>query len=73
MITIYNATKGFVDTMDKKTENSTMAWQCIYIGWQLEVFFIKFYIGRLNAQIIFQENTTIEKQDLYFLRHLHIS
>ncbi|XP_060859046.1 uncharacterized protein LOC132936345 [Metopolophium dirhodum] len=68
MITMYNATKGSVDTMDKKTENYTVARRCI--RWSLIVFYSMLNIGGLSAQIIFQENTSIRKTRLVFLKTL---
>lgn len=68
MITMYNATKGSVDTMDKKTENYTVARRCM--RWPLVVFYSMLNIGGLNAQIIFQENTSIRKTRLVFLKTL---
>ncbi|CAI6353470.1 unnamed protein product [Macrosiphum euphorbiae] len=54
--------------MDKKTENYTVARRCI--RWPLVVFYSMLNIGGLNAQIIFQKNTSIRKTRLVFLKTL---
>lgn len=68
MITFYNATKGAVDTMDKKTENYTVARKSC--RWPLTVFYSILNIAGLNSQIIFQENTQIKMSRLSFLKNL---
>lgn len=68
IITFYNATKGAVDTMDKKTENYTVARKCC--RWPLTVFYSILNIAGLNSQVIFQENTQIKMSRLNFLKNL---
>lgn len=68
IITFYNCTKGAVDTMDKKTENYTVARKSC--RWPLTVFYSILNIAGLNSQIIFQENTNIKMSRLNFLKTL---
>ncbi|KAE9528810.1 hypothetical protein AGLY_012385 [Aphis glycines] len=68
IITFYNCTKGAVDTMDKKTENYTVARKSC--RWPLTVFYSILNIAGLNSQIIFQENTKIKMSRLNFLKTL---
>lgn len=67
IITFYNC-KGAVDTMDKKTENYTVARKSC--RWPLTVFYSILNIAGLNSQIIFQENTKIKMSRLNFLKTL---
>jgi len=64
IITFYNCTKGAVDTMDKKTENYTVARKSYLL------FYSILNIAGLNSQIIFQENTKIKMSRLNFLKTL---
>ncbi|XP_050064943.1 piggyBac transposable element-derived protein 4-like [Aphis gossypii] len=68
IITFYNCTKGAVDTMDKKTENYTVAPKSC--RWPLTVFYSILNIAGVNSQIIFQENTKIKMSRLNFLKTL---
>ncbi|KAE9525832.1 hypothetical protein AGLY_014058, partial [Aphis glycines] len=68
IITFYNATKGAVDTMDKKSENYTVARKCC--RWPLSVFYSILNIAELNLQVIFQENIQIKMSRLNFFKNL---
>jgi len=69
IITLYNATKGAVDNMDRMTENYTVARKSF--RWPLTVFYSMLNIGGVNAQIIYQENCPNNKKTrLDFLKCL---
>eukprot|EP00102_Acyrthosiphon_pisum_P018217 XP_008189893.1 PREDICTED: piggyBac transposable element-derived protein 4-like [Acyrthosiphon pisum] len=70
IITLYNATKGAVDNMDRMTENYTVARKSF--RWPLTVFYSMLNIGGVvNAQIIYQESCPHNKKTrLDFLKCL---
>lgn len=69
IITLYNATKGAVDNMDRMTENYSVARKSF--RWPLTVFYSMLNIGGVNAQIIYQENCPHNKKTrLEFLKCL---
>jgi len=60
IITLYNATKGGVDNMNRMTGNYSVARKSF--RWPLIVFYSMLNIGGVNAQIIYQENCPHDKK-----------
>lgn len=68
IITAYNCTKRGVDTMDFMSEKYSVARASA--RWPLTIFYALINIGRINVQIIFQENTKNKITRLQFLKAL---
>jgi len=64
IFTFYNATKGGVDSMNKITENYTVAKKSSH--WPLTIFYSILNIAGPNSQIILQEHTKIKLTRLNF-------